>query len=71
LKKKINNSYPAPNRRGFSFALHLLKVQGFSSARQRISHAQAFTVAFLPSMQFIRPKRQNRLQGLAWAFPLI
>ena len=51
--------------------MHLLRVQGFSFARQRISHAQAFTAAFLPSMQFIRSKRQNRLQGFTAEFLLI
>jgi hypothetical protein len=46
-------------------------VQGFCFARRRISQAQAFTAAFLPSMQIIRQKRQNRLQGFTAAFPLI
>jgi hypothetical protein len=36
---------------GLFFTLHLLRVQGFYFARRRISHAQAFTVVFLPSMQ--------------------
>lgn len=43
---------PRPRWRGFSFALHLLRVQGFYFTRRRISHAQAFTAAFLSSMQF-------------------
>lgn len=31
---------------GFSFALHLLRVQGFSFAMKRMSHTQTFTAAF-------------------------
>lgn len=56
---------------GLFFTLHLLRVQGFYFAPLQYSHIQAFTAAFLSSMQIIRPKRQNRLQGFTVAFPLI
>jgi hypothetical protein len=67
----MHNSQPRPRWRGFSFALHLLRVQGFYFALLQYIHTQAFTAAFIPSMQFIQPKRQKPLQGFAWAFPLI
>lgn len=47
------------------------KWPGFYFAPLQYSHIQAFTAAFLSSMQFMRPKRQNRLQGFTVAFPLI
>nr|DAT83085.1 MAG TPA: hypothetical protein [Caudoviricetes sp.] len=36
---------------GFSFALHLLRVQGFYFALLQYSHIQAFIVSFISSMQ--------------------
>nr|DAF16055.1 MAG TPA: hypothetical protein [Caudoviricetes sp.] len=51
--------------------MHLLRVQGFYFARRGIRPTQAFTAAFLISMQFIQPKHQKRLQGFTVAFPLI
>lgn len=56
---------------GFSFALHLLRVQGFYFTRRRISRIQAFTACFVPFMQFIQPTLQNSAQGFAGAFPAI
>lgn len=37
---------------GFSFALHLLRVQGFYFALLQYSPIQAFTVRFIPSMHY-------------------
>ena len=39
---------------GFSFALHLLRVQGFYFALLQYSHIQAFTACFVSSMQLYR-----------------
>jgi hypothetical protein len=36
---------------GFSFALRLLRVQGFYFVQMQYSPIQAFTAAFIPSMQ--------------------
>lgn len=68
FEKKINNSYPAQNRRGFSFTLHLLRVQGFSSARQHIIHTQAFTATFLPSMQLYHNNAKSVYRALQRRF---
>lgn len=57
-----------PTWRGFSFTLHLLKVQGFYFVRRQYSCIQAFTARFAPSMQFIPPQMQKRLQGFTGAF---
>lgn len=46
-------------------------MQGFYFALLQYSHIQAFPAAFLPSMQFIPPQHQKRLQGFTVAFPLI
>ena len=57
---------------GFYFALHLLRVQGFSFCPAAYQPpTSVFTVAFLSSVQFIPPQSQNRLQGFTAAFPLI
>lgn len=42
---------PRPRWRGFSFALHLLRVQGFYFALLQYSHIQAFTAHFVFPMQ--------------------
>jgi hypothetical protein len=70
LKPAKSNIYARP-RAGLFFCLASNTVQGFYFTRRRISHAQAFTAAFLSFMQFIQPKRQNRLHGFTVAFPLI
>lgn len=62
---------PRPCWRGFSFALHLMGVQGFYFFLLQYSQIQAFTTAFLPSMQFIQPTTQNSAQGFTGAFPEI
>lgn len=41
---------------GFSFALHLLRVQGFYFALSQYSRIQAFTARFAVSMQLYRPR---------------
>nr|DAQ60264.1 MAG TPA: hypothetical protein [Caudoviricetes sp.] len=56
---------------GLFFCLASDTVQGFYFAKLQYSHIQAFTAAFLPSMQFIPQQRQKRLQGFTVAFPLI
>lgn len=60
-----------PLRRGFSFALHLLRVQGFYFALLQYSPIQAFTARFVQLMQVIPPTPQNSAQGFTGAFPLI
>lgn len=62
---------PRPCWRGFSFALHLMGVQGFYFFLLQYSQIQVFTTAFLPSMQFIQPTTQNSAQGFTGAFPEI
>nr|DAG60772.1 MAG TPA: hypothetical protein [Caudoviricetes sp.] len=59
---------PRPRWRGFSFALHLLKVWGFSFALLQYSHIQAFTVRFVPSMQLYRQRRKTAHRALQWHF---
>nr|DAG61537.1 MAG TPA: hypothetical protein [Caudoviricetes sp.] len=52
---------------GLFFCLASDTVQGFYFALQRIIHAQAFTAAFLPSMQLYRQNTKSvyrALQGL-------
>lgn len=56
---------------GFSFALHLLKVQGFYFALLQYSRIQVFTACFVSPMQFIPPAQQNSAQGFTRAFPAI
>jgi hypothetical protein len=51
----LTKSYPRPRWRGFSFALHLLRVQGFYFALLQYNPIQAFTARFTPSMQIIPP----------------
>lgn len=55
---------------GFSFALHLLRVQGFYFALLQYSHIQAFTAAFIPSMQGYHKTAHRALQALfLWLVP--
>jgi hypothetical protein len=64
-------SSPGQQWPGFSFALHPLRVQGFYFALLQCIHIQAFTAAFILSMQFIPSTLQNRAQGFTGAFPAI
>jgi hypothetical protein len=62
---------PRPRWRGFSFALHLLRVQGFYFAMLQCSLIQAFTVRFVPSMQLYHTRHKTAhkdLQGLFLQF---
>lgn len=49
---------------GFSFALHLLRVQGFYFALLQYSPIQAFTVHFVLSMQFYTAHATKPRAGL-------
>jgi hypothetical protein len=54
-----------PRPRGGAFLLPCIDtVQGFSFARRRISYTQAFTAAFLPSMQIYTVKTPKPFTGL-------
>lgn len=56
-------------RSGGAFLLPCIDtVQGFYFALQRISHAQAFTAAFIPSMQFYTTKTSKSFTGLYSGF---
>nr|DAH47496.1 MAG TPA: hypothetical protein [Caudoviricetes sp.] len=57
-----------PTWRGFSFALHLLRVQGFYFARRRIRPTQAFTTSFLPSMQLYHINHKTVYKALQRRF---
>lgn len=62
-------SSPGQQWPGFSFALHPLRVQGFYFALLQCIHIQAFTAAFILSMQFPRYKTEHRdLQELFLRF---
>jgi hypothetical protein len=68
---QIRSISPGQKWPGFSFALHLLKVQGFYFAKLQYSQMQTFTSCFIPFMQVIPPTQQNSTQGFAGAFPSI
>lgn len=68
---QIRSILPGQQWPGFSFALHLLRVQGFYFSLLQYSHIQAFTAAFISSMQVIPPTLQNVEQGFTVAFPAI
>ena len=53
---------------GFSFALHLLRVHGFCFAQLQYSHAQAFTAAFILSMQLYSQRCKTEHRALQWRF---
>ena len=55
---------PRPRWRGFSFALHLLRVQGFYFVPLQCSKIQAFTAAFVPSMQVYTANTAKQRTGL-------
>lgn len=66
---QFNNAAP-PGQQwpGFSFALHLLRVQGFCFALLQCSKIQAFTTRFVPLMQLYRPRRKTAHRALQELF---
>lgn len=54
---------------GFSFALHLLRVQGFCFALLQYSPIQAFTVRFMPSVQSYTANATKQRTGLYRRIP--
>lgn len=64
----MHNSQPRPHWRGFSFALHLLRVQGFYFALLQYSPIQAFTAHFVPSVQLYRPRCKTVHRAFQWLF---
>jgi len=69
--QQIRSISPGQKWPGFSFALHLLRVQGFYFALLQYSTIQAFTARFVLLMQFIPHTPQNSTQGFTGAFPEI
>lgn len=70
---QIRSIPPGQKWPGFSFALHLLRVRGFSFALLQYNPIQAFTAAFMPFMQLYRPRHKTAhkdLQGLFRLFPV-
>ena len=65
---QIRSISPGQKWPGFSFALHLLRVQGFYFALLQYSHAQAFTVRFVSSMQLYRPQHKTARRDLQALF---
>lgn len=58
-----------PTWAGFSFALHLLRVQGFYFALLQYGPIQAFTACFLSSMQFLyHPRHKTAHRALQVLF---
>jgi hypothetical protein len=53
---------------GFSFALHPLRVQGFYFALLQCIHIQAFTAAFILSMQLYHPRYKTEHRDLQELF---
>ena len=51
---------------GFSFALHLLRVQGFYFAQMQYSPIQAFTARFVTYMQLYHPRHKTAHRALQW-----
>jgi hypothetical protein len=62
---------PRPRWRGFSFALHLLRVQGFYFYPATIQPHTSVYSGLSVTHAIILPQSQNRLQSFAAAFPLI
>lgn len=62
----MHNRYTStpPAWRGFSFALHLLRVQGFYFALLQYRPIQAFTAAFISSMQSYTDHAAKQRTGL-------
>ena len=67
---KIRSISPGQQWPGFSFALHLLMVQGFCFALLQYSHIQAFTARFVPSMQLYHQHSKAAHRALHWLFQL-
>ena len=65
---QIKSIPPGQQWPGFSFALHLLRVQGFYFALLQYSRIQAFTAAFIPSMQLYRQRHKTAYRALQWLF---
>ena len=61
-------SPPGQQWPGFSFALHLLRVQGFYFALLQYSPIQAFTACFVPSVQLYRPHSKTAHMALQALF---
>ena len=59
-----------PTWRGFSFALHLLRVQGFCFVILQYSPMKAFTVRFVLLMQLYRPRSKTAHRALQALFQL-
>lgn len=57
-----------PTLAGLSFALHLLRVQGFYFALLQYSTIQAFTARFVSSIQLYRPHRKAAHRALQVLF---
>jgi hypothetical protein len=55
---------------GFSFALHLLKVQGFYFALLQYSYIQSFTAVFISFMQLYHPHGKTAHRALHVLFLL-
>lgn len=64
---QIRSIPPGQKWPGFSFALHLLRVQGFFALLQ-YSHIQAFTAAFIPSMQLYHTRHKTAYRALQGHF---
>jgi hypothetical protein len=65
---QIRSISPGQKWPGFSFALHLLRVQGFYFALLQYSPIQAFTARFVPSMQLYRTRSKTAHMALQWRF---
>lgn len=59
-----------PTWRVFSFALRLLRVQGFYFVLLQYNRIQAFTVRFVPLMQLYHQHRKTAHRALQWIFRL-
>lgn len=57
-----------PTWRGFSFALHLLKVQGFYFVPMQYIPIQAFTARFVPFIQLYRQRHKTARRALQALF---
>lgn len=64
-------SSPGQKWPGFSFALHLLRAQGFCFALLQYSPIQAVTARFVSSMQLYHPRRKTAHRALQWIFLLL
>lgn len=64
----MHNSQPRPRWRGFSFALHLVRVQGFCFALLQYNPIQAFTARFASSIQLYRQRHKTAHKALQWLF---